>query len=62
MAAKYDADPVIFMGFLNGIKPSLKENIDFKNFDENSEMILDIDFEKLYFKDPGADRGHPSAD
>ena len=49
MAAKYDADPVIFMGFLDGIDPSLKESIDFKNFDENSEMILDIDFEKLYF-------------
>lgn len=49
LAAKYDADPVIFMGFLDGIGPSLKESIDFKNFDENSEMILDIDFEKLYF-------------
>ena len=49
LAAKYDADPVIFMGFLDGIDPSLKESIDFKNFDENSEMILDIDFEKLYF-------------
>ena len=49
LAEKYEADPVIFMGFLDGISTSLKKEIDFKNFDEDSEIKLDIDLEKLYF-------------
>lgn len=49
LAEKYEADPVIFMGFLDGIDTSLKASNDFKTFDENSEIVLDIDFEKLFF-------------
>jgi hypothetical protein len=49
LAEKYDADPVIFMGFLDGINTSLKKGQDFQSFDENSEIKLDIDYEKLYF-------------
>ena len=49
LAEKYEADPVIFMGFLDGINTSLKTEQDFKSFDENSEINLDIDYEKLYF-------------
>lgn len=49
LAAQYDADPVIFMGFLDGINTSLKKGQDFQSFDENSEIKLDIDYEKLYF-------------
>lgn len=49
LAEKYEADPVIFMGFLDGIDSSLKKSLDFKNFDEESEICLDIDFEKLFF-------------
>ena len=49
LAEKYEADPVIFMGFLDGIDTSLKTSNDFKTFDENSEIVLDIDFEKLFF-------------
>ena len=37
------------MGFLDGIDTSLKASNDFKAFDENSEVVLDIDFEKLFF-------------
>ena len=37
------------MGFLDGIDTSLKASNDFKTFDENSEIVLDIDFEKLFF-------------
>ena len=37
------------MGFLDGIDTSLKASNDFKTFDENSEVVLDIDFEKLFF-------------
>ncbi len=49
LVEKYEADPVIFMGFLDGIDSSLKKSQDFKNFNEDSEIKLDIDFEKLYF-------------
>ncbi|MEG1930484.1 MAG: SEC-C metal-binding domain-containing protein [Anaerovorax sp.] len=45
----YKADPVIFMGFLDGIHTSLKNELDFENFDEHSEILLDIDYERLYF-------------
>lgn len=49
LAEKYDADPVIFMGFLDGINTSLKAEQEFQSFDENSQVQLDIDYEKLYF-------------
>ena len=49
MAEKYEANPVIFMGFLDGIDSSLNESNDFENFDEESEIKLDIDYEKLFF-------------
>lgn len=49
LAEKYEADPVIFMGFLDGINTSLKMEQDFKSFGEDSEINLDIDYEKLYF-------------
>ncbi len=49
LADKYEADPVIFMGFLDGIDSSLKESNDFENFDEESEIRLDIDYEKLFY-------------
>ena len=49
LVAKYEADPVIFMGFLDGINSSLKNQQDFKTFDEDSEIELDIDYEKLFF-------------
>ncbi|WP_027398213.1 SEC-C metal-binding domain-containing protein [Anaerovorax odorimutans] len=49
LAEKYEADPIIFMGFLDGINTSLKNSQDFQSFDDNSEVILDIDYEKLFF-------------
>lgn len=49
LAEKYEADPVIFMGFLDGINTSLKQEQDFMGFDEDSQIQLDIDYEKLYF-------------
>ena len=49
LVAEYDANPIIFMGFLDGINASLNNIQDFKSFDENSEIYLDIDFEKLYY-------------
>ncbi|MEL7654500.1 MAG: SEC-C metal-binding domain-containing protein [Bacillota bacterium] len=49
LAEKYESDPVIFMGFLDGINTSLRKEQEFKTFDEDSKIELDIDFEKLYF-------------
>lgn len=49
LTCEFQADPIIFMGFLDGINASLINNQDFKSFDENSEIFLDIDFEKLYY-------------
>ena len=49
LVSEYQADPVIFMGFLDGINASLNNEQDFKSFDENSEIFLDIDYEKLYY-------------
>lgn len=47
-AEKYEADPVIFMGFLDGINTSLKKEQDFKDFDESSGDQTDIDFESFF--------------
>ena len=46
---KYEADPVIFMGFLDGINTSLREEQKLDGFDETTEISLDIDLEKLYY-------------
>ncbi|MBO4991768.1 MAG: SEC-C domain-containing protein [Firmicutes bacterium] len=46
---KYEADPVIFMGFLDGINTSLREEQKLDGFDETTEISLDIDLKKLYY-------------
>ena len=49
LQAQYAVDPVLFMGFLDGIQTSLKESFPLEDLDENSNISLDIDMEKLYF-------------
>ena len=49
MAQKYDADPIIFMGFLDGINSSLKEPLALESFDEESEVRLEIIFDTLLY-------------
>ncbi len=39
----------IFVGFLDGIQTSLKKEIDVKAVDDETEIDLDIDYEKLYY-------------
>ncbi len=46
---EFNAEPAIFMGFLDGINTSLNESLDLESIDEDSQIDLDIDFEKLYF-------------
>ncbi|MHC1722994.1 MAG: SEC-C metal-binding domain-containing protein [Aminipila sp.] len=52
---KYEADPVIFMGFLDGINTSLDNEMKIEEYDENTEIKLNIDFEKLFFNMLGAE-------
>jgi preprotein translocase subunit SecA len=49
LAQEYGTTNIFFMGFLDGINESLLETINLEKLDENSEIELKIDFEKLYF-------------
>ena len=46
---KYEADPLLVMGFLDGINTSLREEQDLDSITETSEICLDIDMEKLFY-------------
>lgn len=49
LAAKYNASVEYFMGFIDGISESLKEEIELEIIEANSNIKLDIDWEKLYY-------------
>ena len=49
LAAKYEVRPVIFMGFLDGIETSIKKSNDFQNYDESSQVEIEIEPEKLFY-------------
>ncbi len=45
---EFEADPVIFMGFMDGINSSLVKEKDLEKVKEDTELDFDIDFEKLF--------------
>ena len=49
LAAKYNTSAEYFMGFIDGISESLKEDITLETIEADSEIKLVIDFEKLYY-------------
>ncbi len=49
LVKKFDANPVIFMGFLDGINTSLNTANQLENIKEDTALDLDVDFEKLFF-------------
>ena len=49
LAARFDMDEATFCGFIDGINTSLKNAIDLETLEEETEIALDIDFEKLYY-------------
>ena len=49
LAAKYNVSIEYFMGFIDGISESLKEDITLETIEADSTIKLDIDFEKLYY-------------
>lgn len=55
LVSSFEVDKIIFVGFLDGINSSLRTALDLENLDENTEIDLDVDFEKLYFNMHKAD-------
>lgn len=49
LSEEYNMDPVTFSGFIYGINTSLKNSVDLDNLNEDTEVKLEIDYEKLYF-------------
>ncbi|MDR1572978.1 MAG: SEC-C domain-containing protein [Clostridiales Family XIII bacterium] len=58
LADAHEADPVLFMGFLDGILSSLQEPIELEDMTEESPVRLRIDIEKLYFNMRAAKADH----
>ncbi|WP_446898086.1 SEC-C metal-binding domain-containing protein [Clostridium sp. LBM24168] len=49
LSEKFNISPVFFIGFLDGINDSLENPIELKELDQNSNIDIKINFEKLYF-------------
>lgn len=49
LAEEYNMDTVAFTGFIHGINTSLINLVDMDSLTEDSEVKLEIDYEKLYF-------------
>ena len=49
LAEKYAVEPILYMGFLDGINSSLREPLPLETYDETSEIKLDILYETLLF-------------
>lgn len=49
LAQRFGMDSITFAGFIDGINTSLVEKIDLDTLTEDSDITLNIDFEKLYF-------------
>lgn len=54
LAEKYDVDLMIMVGFLDGINDSLKNPNPIETMEEDTEVSLDYDAEKLYYNMVGA--------
>lgn len=55
LVEKFEADKVIFLGFLDGVQTSLNNPFDLEPVSLETEIDLDVDFEKLFFNMLGAD-------
>ncbi len=49
LAAKFSMEPVVFAGFLDGINTSLAKELELGPLENESQLSLEIDFEKLYW-------------
>ncbi|HAL74465.1 MAG TPA: SEC-C domain-containing protein [Clostridiales bacterium] len=46
----FDGQMDIFLGFLDGLQTSLKNEVDLSAVDDDTEVSLEIDFHKLYWQ------------
>ncbi|WP_039653073.1 SEC-C metal-binding domain-containing protein [Clostridium tyrobutyricum] len=49
LSKHFDISTVFFIGFLDGINDSLDEQLDLEKLEEDSNITIKINFEKLYF-------------
>lgn len=49
LVKEFDSTDEFVMGFVDGINDSLKKEYDLETIDAQTELVFDIDFEKLYF-------------
>lgn len=49
LSAEYNSSVEFIMGFFDGINESLKNPYDLEEIEEDTELILDMDLEKLYY-------------
>lgn len=49
LASEYGMTPVEFAGFIDGINTSLTEEVNLEDLTEDSEVKLNIEYEKLYW-------------
>lgn len=49
LAEKFETSTVFFMGFLDGVNDSLVEALDLESLEEDSNIDVKVDLEKLYF-------------
>lgn len=49
LSKEYDVTPIFFIGFLDGISDSLTSGLDLESLEEDSEIDVVVDYEKLYF-------------
>ncbi|MDR1293299.1 MAG: SEC-C domain-containing protein [Clostridiales Family XIII bacterium] len=59
LVSKYDVDPVLFMGFLDGVNDSIEDAIeDFDAVEDDTALRIKIDAPKLYYNMQAADAEH----
>lgn len=49
LSSKFNLDTVTYIGFLDGVNTSLVNSLEVENLEGDSELEIEIDFEKLYF-------------
>ena len=60
LSEEFNCRTVIFTGFLDGVKSSLTdpESLDPENVTEDSNVSIEVDFEKLYYNMQAAEAKH----
>lgn len=49
LAGNFETTSLFFMGFLDGINDSLKDSLDLESLNDDSEINITVDYDKLYF-------------